>query len=102
MLMTKKNLASAYESAGRVGETVPLFEQDHPDTLSARSGLAGTCESAGRLGQALPLHGQALADCERVLGHDPGTLIVRNNLASAQTESRRERSRKRRSRPMRA
>lgn len=93
--MTKKNLASAYESA-RPGW------RGHPATLSARSGLAGTYKSAGRLGQALPLHEQALADCERVLGHDPGTLIVRNNLASAQTESRRERSRKRRSRPMRA
>ena len=88
-------LAGAYESAGRLGEAIPLYEQvladsvrvlgdDHPDTLTSRNNLAGAYESAGRLGEAIPLYEQVLADQVQVLGEDdPDTLTSRNNLAGA-------------------
>mgnify|MGYP000960945088 CR=1 FL=1 len=94
-LVSRNNLASAYESAGRLGEAITLFEEvladrvrvlgeDHPDTLASRSNLAGAYESAGRLGEAIPLYEQVLADRVRVLGDDhPHTLTSRNNLAHA-------------------
>jgi tetratricopeptide (TPR) repeat protein len=84
----------AYESAGRLGEAISLYEQtladtervlgaDHPDTLDSRSNLAGAYGSAGRLGEAIPLYQQTLADRQRVLDADhPDTLTSRNNLAS--------------------
>jgi hypothetical protein len=61
----RNNLAYAYESAGRLGEAIPLFEQtladslrvlgeDHPHTLASRNNLAYAYESAGRLGEASP------------------------------------------------
>ena len=57
-LTARNNLAYAYESAGLLGEAIPLFEraladfvlvvgEDHPDTLTARHNLAGAYE-AGR------------------------------------------------------
>ena len=88
-------VAQAYESAGRLGEAIALYEQvladrirvlgpDHPDTLSSRNNLAYAYESAGRLKEAIVMLGGALADSLRVLGPDhPGTFIVRNNLAYA-------------------
>ena len=88
-------LAGAYESAGRLGEAIPLYEQvladsvrilgpDHPHTLASRNNLAGAYESAGRLGEAIPLYEQVLADRVRILGDDhPHTLASRNNLAYA-------------------
>ena len=88
-------VAQAYESAGRLGEAIALYEQvltdrirvlgpDHPDTLSSRNNLAYAYESAGRLEEAIVMLGGALADSLRVLGPDhPGTFIVRNNLAYA-------------------
>jgi tetratricopeptide (TPR) repeat protein len=93
--VSRNNLAYAYQSAGRLGEAIPLFEQtladservlgtDHPRTLALRNNLAGAYETAGRLGEAIPLFEQALADSERVLGaDDPHTLVSRNNLAYA-------------------
>jgi hypothetical protein len=103
----------AYESAGRLGEAIPLYQQtladrqrvldaDHPDTLTSRNNLASGYESAGRLGEAIPLHERTLADCERVLGDQHLTRIVRANLSdavSARNAQRRGRwGRKRRAR----
>ena len=94
-LASRGSLAGAYESAGRLGEAIPLYEQvladqvqvlgeDHPDTLTSRGNLAGAYESAGRLGEAIPLYEQVLADQVQVLGEDhPDTLTSRNNLAGA-------------------
>ncbi len=84
----------AFESAGRLGVAIPLYEQaltgtervlgaDHPDTLASRHNLAGAYESAGRLGEAIPLYERTLADCERVLGDQPLTRTVRANLSDA-------------------
>ena len=94
-LVSRNNLAGAYESAGRLGEAIPLYEQvladrrrvlgpDHPDTLTSRGSLAGAYRAAGRLGEAIPLYEEVLADRVRVLGEDhPDTLVSRNNLAGA-------------------
>jgi tetratricopeptide (TPR) repeat protein len=94
-LASRGNLASAYESSGRLAQAISLFEQtladcervlgpDHPDTLGSRGNLAGVYESSGRLAEAIPLFEQTLADCERVLGPDhPRTLTSCGNLAVA-------------------
>ena len=94
-LTTRNNLAGAYDSAGRFGEAIELFERvlferervlgsDHPDTLTTRNNLAVAYHSAGRFGEAIELFEQVLADRVRVLGPDhPDTLTTRNNLASA-------------------
>jgi tetratricopeptide (TPR) repeat protein len=94
-LTSRNNLASAYRSAGRLGEAIPLYEQtltdtervlgtDHPGTLTCRNNLASAYRSAGRLREAIPLYEQTLTDRQRVLGTDhPDTLTSRNNLASA-------------------
>ena len=94
-LVSRNNLASAYESAGRLGEAITLIEEvladrvrvlgeDHPDTLISRNNLAAAYRAAGRLGEAIPLYEQVLADRVRVLGDDhPHTLTSRNNLAHA-------------------
>ena len=58
-LTLRNNLAGAYQSAGRLGEAIPLFEQtladsarvlgdDHPDTLTSRNNLAAAYKAAGR------------------------------------------------------
>ena len=94
-LSVRNNLAVAYDSVGRFGEAIELFEQvldererllgaDHPDTLNTRSNLASVYDSVGRFGEAIELFEQVLDDQERVLGPDhPNTLTVRNNLALA-------------------
>ena len=94
-LASRGNLAGVYESAGRLGEAIALFEgvladsarvlgPDHPDTLTSRGNLAYAYRAAGRLGEAIPLYEQVLADSVRVLGPDhPDTLTSRNNLAYA-------------------
>ena len=94
-LASRNNLAVAYESAGRLGEAIPLFEEvladrvrvlgdDHPDTLTSRGNLAAAYYSAGRVGEAIALFEEVLADRVRVLGEDhPDTLVSRNNLAYA-------------------
>ena len=94
-LGVRNNLAVAYESVGRFGEAIELFEQvlaerervlgaDHPDTLNARNNLAGAYRSVGRFDEAIDAWEELLPDCQRVLGADhPVTLTVRNNLASA-------------------
>ena len=94
-LASRNGLAGAYESAGRLGEAIPLLEEvladsvrvlgaDHPDALASRNNLAGAYYSAGRLGEAITLFEEVLADRVRVLGDDHSdTLISRNNLAYA-------------------
>ena len=94
-LASRNGLAGAYESAGRLGEAIPLLEEvladrvrvlgaDHPDTLASRGNLAVAYESVGRLGEAITLIEEVLADRVRVLGDDhPDTLVSRNNLAYA-------------------
>ncbi|SEU47807.1 NB-ARC domain-containing protein [Nonomuraea wenchangensis] len=93
-LMSRNNLASAYESAGDVGRAIPLYEAtladcervlggEHPDTLTSRNNLAYAYKSAGDLGRAIPLYERALADSERILGPDhPRTKAVRDHLAA--------------------
>ncbi|MGW2786651.1 FxSxx-COOH system tetratricopeptide repeat protein [Streptomyces populi] len=94
-LVSRSNLAAAYDQVGDLARAIPLYEQtlsdmlrvlgeDHPDTLVSRNGLAGAYESAGDLARAIPLNEQTLADRLRVLGEDhPDTLVSRNNLARA-------------------
>ena len=94
-LTARNNLAGAYQTAGRLDEAIPLYEQNledrtrilgphHPDTLTARNNLAYAYHDAGRLNEAIPLHEQNLEDRTRILGpHYPDTLNSRNNLAGA-------------------
>jgi hypothetical protein len=94
-LASRNNLAYAYETAGNLGEAIPLYEAnladservlgaDHPDTLLSRNNLAGIYESAGDLDRAIPLYQANLADRQRILGPDhPKVLASRNNLAYA-------------------
>ena len=94
-LTVRSNLAGAYDSAGRFGEAIELFEQvlaerkrllgaDHPDTLGTRNNLAYAYRSVGRFDEAIDAWEELLPDCQRVLGADhPDTLTVRNNLAVA-------------------
>ena len=94
-LTARNNLAGAYQTAGRLNEAIPLYEQNledrtrilgphHPDTLTARNNLAGAYQTAGRLNEAIPLYEQNLEDRTRILGpHHPDTLTARNNLANA-------------------
>ena len=94
-LASRGNLAGAYESAGRLGEAIPLYEQvladrvrvlgdDHPQTLTSRNNLAYAYQAAGRLGEAIPLFEEVVADCVRVLGADhPHALASRGSLAGA-------------------
>ena len=94
-LTARNNLAGAYQTAGRLDEAIPLYEQNledrtrilgphHPDTLTARNNLAYAYHDAGRLNEAIPLHEQNLEDRTRILGpRHPDTLISRDNLADA-------------------
>ena len=94
-LTARNNLAGAYQTAGRLDEAIPLYEQNledrtrilgphHPDTLTSRNNLANAYHDAGRLNEAIPLHEQNLEDRTRILGpHHPDTLNSRNNLAGA-------------------
>ncbi len=94
-LTARNNLAGAYQTAGRLDEAIPLYEQNledrtrilgphHPDTLTARNNLAYAYHDAGRLNEAIPLHEQNLEDRTRILcPHHPDTLNSRNNLAGA-------------------
>ena len=94
-LAVRNNLAGAYNSVGRFGEAIELYERvlaerervlgaDHPDTLTTRNNLAAAYGSVGRFGEALELFERVLAERERVLGADnPDTLKTRNNLALA-------------------
>ena len=94
-LTSRNNLACAYQDAGKLEESITLYEQnftdftrilgpDHPDTLTSRNNLAGAYREAGRVEEAITLYQQNLKDFENLLGPDhPDTLTSRNNLASA-------------------
>ena len=77
-------LASAYHSARRLRDAIPLYEQalsdrervqgpDDPDTIGARGNLASAYHSAGRMASAVELYERTRADCQRVLGPDHPT-----------------------------
>ncbi|MFE1228064.1 tetratricopeptide repeat protein [Streptomyces sp. NPDC058745] len=94
-LLSRNNLAVAYERAGHLSRAIQLHEQtladrvrllgeDHPDCLLSRNNLAHAHESAGDLGRAIPLHERNVKDMVRVLGTDhPLTLASHSNLADA-------------------
>ena len=97
-LVSRNNLASAYESAGRLGEAIPLYEQvladrvrvlgdDHPHTLTSRNNLAHAYQAAGRHHEAINLFKDTLKVCEDTLspGH-PLTTTVRENLETLERE----------------
>ncbi|MFE9611753.1 FxSxx-COOH system tetratricopeptide repeat protein [Streptomyces sp. NPDC006012] len=98
VLLCRKNLAAAYQSAGRLDEAIALHEQnlqdaeqapaaDDLDLLGFRNGLAAAYQSAGRLDEAIALHEQNLQDAEQAPAadrpRDPDLLTIRNNLANA-------------------
>ena len=94
-LIFRTDLASAYESAGRLDDAIPLFEAvvvdserllgaDHPHALVSLNNLAGAYESAGSLDKAIPMYEEMLTEQTRALGPShPDTLISRHNLAYA-------------------
>ncbi|QDO40674.1 tetratricopeptide repeat protein [Streptomyces sp. RLB3-17] len=94
-LISRNNLAYAYQAAGDLARSIPLLEatlthseqvlgDTHPDTLTNRNNLASVYYAAGDLGRAIPLYEGTLAQSEQVLGDThPDTLRSRNNLASA-------------------
>jgi tetratricopeptide (TPR) repeat protein len=81
ILVSRNNLALAYQAAGRATEAIVLHERtvadmervlgpDHPNTLTSRGNLALAYQAAGRAAEAIELHARTLADMERVLGRD--------------------------------
>ena len=94
-LNSRNSLATAYLSAGRVAEAIPLFEQtlavqqrllgpDDPDTLTSQNNLASAYQDAGQTADAIQLYKLTLEVRERLLGADhPSTLNSRGNLAAA-------------------
>jgi serine/threonine protein kinase/tetratricopeptide (TPR) repeat protein len=95
-------LAGAYQRAGRIGESVRLFEEDlalrkevfgadHRDTLRVRNNLGSAYKDAGRSADAIRIHDDTLKQVESQFGSDDiDALICRHNLAvdygdSAQT-----------------
>jgi tetratricopeptide (TPR) repeat protein len=92
-LRSMDNLATSYQDAGRLGETLPLLEEtlklrtaqlgpDHPDTLTSMNNLATSYQAAGKFDRALPLFEEVLQPLKARLGPDhPDTLSSMNNLA---------------------
>jgi Tetratricopeptide repeat len=88
-LVSRNNLATAHQRAGRLAEAIPLYEQilaerltvlsaDHPDTLVSRNNAASAYEWGGRLAEAISLYEQILAERLTVLGADhPQTQLLR-------------------------
>ena len=99
ILITRNNLAYAYQTVGRLDEAIKLRQQnlkdskdllgpDHPRTLTLCNNLACTYHDAGRLDEAIRLHEQTLKDRTRILGpHHPSTLTSRHNLAITYQEA---------------
>ena len=93
ILITRNNLAYAYQTVGRLDEAITLHQQnlkvltdilgpDAPDTFPFRNNLASTYQAAGRLDEAIKLRQQNLKDSKDLLGPDhPRTLTLCNNLA---------------------
>ncbi len=98
-LTSRNNLANAYRAAGRITETIPVYERtlagsqrmlgpDHLDTLRSLVNLAVAYQEAGRLSEAIPLYERAVLGLEQVVGPDhPSTLAARNNLGGAYQEA---------------
>ncbi|WP_371599318.1 tetratricopeptide repeat protein [Streptomyces sp. NBC_00564] len=94
-LISRNNLARAYQEAGDLQRAVPLLESnladserilgtEHRNTLTNRNNLALAYQEAGDLQRAVPLLESNLADSERILGTEHrNTLTNRNNLATA-------------------
>ncbi|MFD7875890.1 tetratricopeptide repeat protein, partial [Streptomyces sp. NPDC059766] len=66
-LISRGNLASAYQAMGDLGRAIPLHEttlaqseqvlgDTHPDTLISRNNLASAYQAVGDLGRAIPLY----------------------------------------------
>ncbi len=95
MLTARNNLALAYQSAGRVGEAIAVFEDvvkrrtatlgaQHRDTLGSRSNLAASYLAMGRPADAVaPLEEILKIETAELGGDNRGTLATRNNLAVA-------------------
>ena len=94
-LISRSNLANAYQAAGRLDLAIPLYEriladterilgETHPETLGSRNNLAFVYQAAGQMGQAIRLYERTRTDAERILGEThPDTLTSRSNLAAA-------------------
>jgi tetratricopeptide (TPR) repeat protein len=98
-LTSRHNLASAYQTVGRLLEAIALHEQvlsdyrrllgdNHPDTLASRNNLARAYQASGRLPEAIALHERVFADSRLVLGElNADTLASRHNLALAYADA---------------
>ena len=94
-LVSRNELALAYQAAGRLDQAILLSERNladaeqvlgetEPGTLISRNNLAAAYEAAGRLDEATLLYERNLADTEQVLGEThSSTLTSRDNLAGA-------------------
>ena len=94
-LTSRNNLACAFESAGRLTEAIPLYEQVladrirvlgeyHPQTLISRNNLGSAYMSVCRPTDAITLFEQVVVGSIRTMGEDhPDTLMSLNNLAGA-------------------
>ncbi|MEU1525520.1 tetratricopeptide repeat protein [Nocardia rhamnosiphila] len=94
-LITRNNLAHAYQLAGCWDEAISLCEQtfadfvqmlgiDDPRTVTARHNLASAYSSVGRTNEAIEMYEQNLAVREKMLTIDhPGTLTTLSSMASA-------------------
>ncbi|WP_405554021.1 FxSxx-COOH system tetratricopeptide repeat protein [Streptomyces sp. NBC_01171] len=94
-LISRNNLANAYQGSGDAIRAIELHEQnledfarvlgpDHPHTFITRSNLANAYQDVGDVARAVALHERNLEDRVRILGPDhPHTLASRNNLADA-------------------
>ena len=97
-MSSRSGLACAYDSVGRFGEAIDLFERvlgereevlgvEHPTTLFARSGLAYSYLYADQLAEAIDVCEGTLPDCQRVLGPEHlFTKQVKNILEMARRE----------------
>ncbi len=98
-LISRNNLALAYQSAGDLERAAPLFAatlaqqvqvlgDNHPETLTTRHNLALTLRTARDLERAVPLFEATLAQEMQVLGDTHrSTLRTRSNLAVAYMEA---------------
>ncbi|MFE6103640.1 tetratricopeptide repeat protein, partial [Streptomyces laurentii] len=92
-LISRNNLAHAYQATGDLDRAIPLHETalarceqtlgpTHPNTLISRNNLAHAYQATGDLDRAVALYETALALCEQTLGPThPDTLTSRTILA---------------------
>jgi tetratricopeptide (TPR) repeat protein len=97
-LNARNSLATAYHTAGRTADAIPLIQQtlaarerllgaDHPSTLASRNNLASAYRATGRLTEAIALFEENVGACERLLGADhPKTLASRHSLDLARQD----------------